>query len=235
MRIVGLDRFLKGEWLDKTMEIASNESDISLIRETLEEYLKQDIPGDITRRKARDKLMAIWVNIPEELEWIKSEAIILSNEIFNQERLLLHWTMMFAVYPIFRDISTIIGAITDFQDDVTLSLVEKRIYEIWGERSTVKYAVQKIMSSMVDWQVLERRGSGKFKKKPPIKIENTSLKLLYLKAYLSVNNKDYIEFFKANNIKSVFPFEIQYKMEDFALSDEFALVKMGSDVAISLA
>ncbi len=235
MRTVGLDRFLKGEWLDKTMEIASNESDISLIRETLEEYLKQEIPGDITRRKARDKLMAIWVNIPEEFEGIKSEALMLSNNVFNQERLLLHWTMMFAVYPIFRDISTVIGAITDFQDDVTISLVEKRIYEIWGERSTVKYAVQKIMSSMVDWQVLERKGNGRYYKKPPIKIKETSLKLLFLKAYILTNKKDYVGFIETNNIKTAFPFELQYNMEDFASSDEFVLVKMGTDVAISLA
>ena len=57
MRTVGLDRILKGQWLDKTLEIINTESDVSKIRETLEQYLKQEIPGDITRRKARDKLM----------------------------------------------------------------------------------------------------------------------------------------------------------------------------------
>lgn len=57
MQSVGLDRFLKGQWLDKTLEIVKSERDVSTIREALEEYLKQEIPGDITRRKARDKLI----------------------------------------------------------------------------------------------------------------------------------------------------------------------------------
>ena len=101
MRTVGLDRFLKGQWLDKTLEIMNTESDVSKIRKTLEQYLKQEIPGDITRRKARDKLMGIWINIPEEYEGIQSEALKLSNKVYGQERLLLHWIMMSAVYPIF--------------------------------------------------------------------------------------------------------------------------------------
>ena len=41
MRTVGLDRFLKGQWLDKTLEIMNTESDVSKIRKTLEQYLKQ--------------------------------------------------------------------------------------------------------------------------------------------------------------------------------------------------
>jgi len=235
MRTVGLDRFLKGQWLDKTLELVKSEKDVSTIREELEQHLKQEIPGDITRRKARDKLMGIWVNTPEELVEIKSEALILSNKVFGPDRLLLHWTMISAVYPIFRDIAKVVGSITDFQEEFTLSSVQKRMFEIWGERSSVKYGVQKIISSMVDWQVLERKGSGKFKKTPPVTIENTSLKLLFLKAYLLTNNKDYIGFIEANNVKIAFPFELQYTMEDFAFSDEFVLVKMGSDVAISLA
>ena len=235
MRTVGLDRFLKGQWLDKTLEIMNTESDVSKNRKTLEQYLKQEIPGDITRRKARDKLMGIWINIPEEYEGIQSEALKLSNKVYGQDRLLLHWIMMSAVYPIFRDIAKAVGTITDFQDDFTLSLVQKRIYEIWGERSTVKYAVHKNISSMVDWEVIERKGNGRYNKKPPIKIENASLKLLFLKAYILTNNRDYIGFIEANNVKTAFPFEIQYNMEDFASTDEFVLVKMGSDVAISLA
>lgn len=234
MRTVGLDRFLKGQWLDKTLEIVKSERDISTIREALEQHLKQEIPGDITRRKARDKLIGIWVNIPEELEVIKNEALELSNNIFSSERLFLHWTMISAVFPIFRDIAKVIGTVTDFQDDFNLSLVKKRIYEIWGERSTVKYAVQKNISSMVDWQVIQRKGNGRYRKTPPIKIEDVSLKLLFLKAYILTSKKDYIGFIEANNIKTAFPFEFQYTMEDFASSDEFALVKMGSDVAISL-
>jgi hypothetical protein len=235
MRRVGLDRFLKGQWLDKTLEIVNTESDVPKIREALEQYLKQEIPGDITRRKARDKLMGIWVNIPEELEGIRNEALMLSNNIFGSEQLLFHWTMMSAVYPIFRDIAKIIGTITDFQDGFTMSLMQKRIYEIWGERSTVKYAVQKNMCSMVDWEVIERKGNGRYKRTPSIKIEDVSLKLLFLKAYILTSNKDYIGFIEANNIKTAFPFELQYKMEDFASSDEFVLVKMGNYVAISLA
>ena len=142
---------------------------------------------------------------------------------------------MTVVYPIFRDIAKVIGAITDFQDDFIISLVQKRIFEIWGERSTVKYAVQKIVSSMVDWEVIERKGNGRYKKKPPIEIEDISLKLLFLKAYILTNNKDYIGFIEANNIKIAFPFELGYTMKAFAFSDEFILVKMGSDVAISIA
>ncbi len=234
MKTVGLDRFLKGQWLDKTLEIASNEDDISTIRETLEQYLKEEIPGDITRRKARDKLMGIWINIPEELESIKKEALMLSNEVSGQERLLLHWTMMSAVFEIFRDIAKTIGNISDFQAEFTLSSVQRRIFKIWGERSTVKYGVQKIISSMVEWQVLERKSNGRYKKAPAIEIQNNSLKLFFLKTHIISNKRDYISFVEANTIKTAFPFRMEYKMEDFATSEEFALVKMGNDVAICL-
>lgn len=223
MQEVGLDRFIKVEWLDKTVNLLQEEGECKTIRSNLDIYLKDEVKGSTTRRKAIDKLIGIWVNVPKEFNSLRAEAIKLAENINDNERLLLHWTMMISGYPIFRDMVEIIGTILDKRDDFSLNQVQREIYKLWGERSTIKYAVQKLLSSMVNWGVIQREGNGNYNKKDKIKIRSTPLKLFFLKGYMRAYQKDDINFTEVDNLEAAFPFELGYLLEDFLSYDDFII------------
>lgn len=64
--------------------------------------------------------------------------------------------MLISAFPLFSDISTVIGKLLSIQEEFKLDTVRQRIFEIWGERSTVKFSTDKIISSMVEWGVLSK-------------------------------------------------------------------------------
>ena len=57
-------------------------------------------------------------------------------------------------YPFFRDLAEVIGRMLTLQDDFTTAQVQARLKTIWGDRATSKEAAQKLITSMVDWEVL---------------------------------------------------------------------------------
>ena len=85
---------------------------------------------------------------------LRDRAVALLPRISGQERIWLHWGMTSLAYPFFRDTAEVVGRLLTLQDDFTTAQVQERLLKKWGDRATTKEAAQKLLNTLVDWEVL---------------------------------------------------------------------------------
>ncbi|AGB19493.1 hypothetical protein [Thermoanaerobacterium thermosaccharolyticum] len=235
MQKVGFDRMIEIEWLNKTVEIYNKESDIKIIKQELNDYLKDKVISDDNRKKCVNILTSTWVSMPDEFSNLRDKAIKLYNDANENERLLINWSMMMLAFPIFCDIIDTIGKLLYLQDDFAIKTVLNRIYDKWGERSTVKYAVPRIIYSMVQWKAIEKKKPGICQKANLIAIDNIDIELFFIECYMRSFKKDYINFYEVNKLNPSFPFRLSIRTIDILNSDSLNLYKANNNLLITFA
>ncbi len=231
---IGFDRVVKLNWLNKTVEIYNQEKDLKKVKLDLDYYLRDDVGGD-NRRKTINILIRTWINVDQGHESIKEKALDLFKLSDAKERIAIHWSMLLLAYPIFDNLTAAVGKLLNLQDEFSLSMVRRRIYELWGERSTLQYAIDKMIRSQIDWGVLlDGEKPGEYKRIQSLEIKNTEVKLLLIEAYILASGKPHLQFVEVNKLDELFPFKLDIGLDDFHIGDKFKLNKMGGEVVISL-
>jgi hypothetical protein len=232
-KAVVFSRPIKPEWLDKTVEIMlalQNPDDIAL---SINEYLSQYIKSHINIRKTREILMNIWVNVSKDEEGFRDKALKVYTFCDKSERLAVHWAMMLLAFPIFRDLCAIIGKLSDIQDEITLSQIKRRVYEVWGERSTLEHSIPKNIKTLRECGVLEQVKPGVYRVlKREVKNKDVISLLIY--AVLKSRDKLYHSVWELERFKELFPFIIDVSVADLHRHDAFVLDRIGGETVVSI-
>lgn len=231
---IGFDRIIKLDWLNKTVELYSQEKDFKNVKLALDYYLKNDVGGD-NRRKTVNILIRTWINVDSSHVALRDKALELFKTAGQNERLAIHWCMLLLAYPIFDNLTAAAGKLLDLQDEFSLSMVKRRIYELWGERTTLEYAVNKMTRSLIDWGVIDGGSKpGEYNRKESLEIKNIDVKLLLIETYLTASGRSQLQFVEVNKLDELFPFKLDMGLDDFYKSDVLKLNKMGSEVVVGL-
>lgn len=226
-------RPIRQEWLDKTVEMLLNSQNRDEIKKSLNVYLANYIKSSTNIRKTREILMNIWVDIDDNNRAFRDKSLEVYKNSIQSDWLAIHWAMLLLAFPIFRDLCTIIGKLTDMQEEITLSQIKRRIFEIWGERSTLIYSVPKNIKTLRDCGVLEQVKTGVYKVvKHEIKNNDVSCLLLY--AVFKTSDKLYHSFSHIDKLKELFPFIIEIGIDDLSLRQMFRLERMGGETVVSI-
>lgn len=230
-KMVGLSRPIKLEWLNKTVDLILEGMDESQIKDELNEYLSFEIKSPTNLRKTREILMAIWVNTPDELVSLKQCAYeAYKNK--NEDRLAAHWGMLLVTYPVFSDVCSLIGKLTNIQDTFTTAWLKDRLYEVWGERTTLLYSIDKILQTLKSMGAIETVKAGVFQiKKHEVALEN-SIEVL-LRAMLLLKKKAYYEVSELSCVPKLFPFVFDVSHEWLHNSEVFKLNNFGGKVVLT--
>ncbi len=229
--VVGFDRKIKLDWLDALVDRVAQDQDPAKLRSYLHKILAEEHPGEVARGKTVTVLMRIWARVPEEHMHLRDDAIDLLKTITPKDRLWLHWGMCLLAYPIFQDMTTSIGRLLKLQDEITWGQVHRRLGSTWGERTTVKKAIPRLVRSMVDWQVLDDSEDNKLftaAKLHPAK--SKKLEVWLLKASLAAQNKEQIEANELLTLPTLFPFKLSVGKSDLRNAKGLEVHRQGLDM-----
>jgi hypothetical protein len=230
-KVVGISQKIKRTWLDGVLDRLAQTADDAALRAYLEKQLKGDLPGAESRAKAAGILLRVWTGIPTERVALRDRALAMLPRIAGQERIWLHWGMTALAYPFFRDTAEVVGRLLALQDDFTTAQVQGRILTTWGDRATSKEAAQKLITSMVDWEVLRStKTKGRFLRSRKITASIPELETWLLEALLAASASDEIEAKQLLRLPESFPFTIGVGVADLRRHEGFNIHRQGLDM-----
>src|SRR2546423_1332249 len=192
------------------------------------------MPTRLTRTESRAKasgiVLRIWSGVGPQHVALRNRAVALLPRISGQERIWLHWGMAALAYPFFRDLAEVVGRLLALQDDFTTVQVQARMLTAWGDRTTTKEAVQKLITSLVDWEVLRSTKQGHFLLARKLTTDVTDLQLWLLEALLRASAADEIESHQLLRLPESFPFKFTASLGDLRKSECFSIHRQGLDM-----
>lgn len=232
-KIIGLSRNLKLQWLNKTVELVSTGLTEQEIKENLNEYLGFEIKSPTNIRKTREILMNIWVYENEKSNKIKASALKMIR-LYPEYSLVVHWCMIMATYPVFLDMCRLISKISEFQDEIVLSQLKQKLFEEWGERTTLYHSIDKLISTFKAFDVVTCNKPGKYIVKMH-KINNSEIVSFMI--YTSFIVKDENGYYSLEEIKnSTYYFPFEYMIDKAVLFEDkrFSANNFGGEITFSL-
>ena len=231
-KMVGLSRNLKLQWLNKVVELVLEKHTEKEIKDQLNDYLSFEIESPTNIRKTREILMNIWVYDNELSSKIKAPALELF-KAYPEYDLVIHWCMMMAAYPVFVDMCNLIGKMSEFQDEITLAQLKQKLFDEWGERTTLFHSIDKLVATLKALDVMVCDKPGKYHVNTH-RVSNPRIVAFMVYAMMLVDDSGYYTFTDINSSTYLFPFE--YKMEKETLFEDgrFAMNNFGGELSISL-
>ena len=228
---VGLSHRLKRAWLDDVLDRLAQTLDEKDLRAFVDQRLREELPGKDARAKASGIILRIWSGVNPKHVALRNRAVALLPQISGRDRIWLHWGMSALAYPFFRDVAGVVGRILSLQDDFTTAQVQSRLKTAWGDRVTSKEAAQKLITSMVDWEVLRAtKMKGHFLLARRLTSTATDLQLWLLEAMLSASDSDEIEAQQLLRLPELFPFTLTATVGDLRKHDGFNIHRQGLDM-----
>lgn len=231
-KAVGLSRNVKLQWLNKAVELLGENLSETEYKYALNEYLGFEISSAINLRKTREILMTIWFYDDKEINDIRKKAVelMLKYPDYTQP---VHWCMILLVYPVFADICKLIGRISDFQDEFTLAQLKQKLFDEWGERTTLFHSTDKIIATMKELGALSNENRGKYSISR-CAINNDKLINFILMVAIKVGGKSYYTFSEITNMGILFPFEYRVSKEQLMAEDTLVINTFGGEITVAI-
>ena len=231
-KMVGLSRNLKLPWLNEVVRLYAEGLEEEQIKKRLNEYLSYEIGSPTVLRKTREILMNIWVYENDYTDSLRDEALRLLQKD-SDYALPVHWCTMLAAYPVFRDLCRLIGKIGEFEATITTRQIKQKLFDAWGERSTLYHSIDKLISTLKALDVLENRKVGVYSIKTHAFSKPEIVNFL-LYTIMKIDAAGYYTLLDLEYSLYLFPFEYQVKKESIMEDDRFLLGTFGGQISFSL-
>ena len=231
-KMVGLSRNLKLPWLNEVARMYAEGLDENQIKDQLNEYLSFEITSPTNIRKTREILMNIWVYENDYTAALRDEALRLFKKD-SDYALPVHWCMMLAAYPVFQDMCRLIGKIGEFEETITTKQIKQKLFDEWGERSTLYHSSDKLIATLKALEALDSEKTGVYsiKKHEFSKPEIVNF-LLY--AMMKIDDAGYYSLLDLENSVYLFPFEYKVSKEAILMDEKYTTGTFGGELSISL-
>lgn len=230
-KIIGMSRNIKLEWLNKVADLYILNKSEDEIKEELNDYLSFEIKSPTNLRKTREILMNIWARDRKDIEQSKKIAIKLYETGEKENQLLAHWCLMLLTYPVFADICGTIGKMDRKMFDITTKEIRNKMFDLWGERSTLYHSIDKNIRTLKDIGVLYslpkyQYGINRYD------IEDKDGLILITNTLLILRDKLYLSTGELNNSPEFFPFEYNMNMNILGESSMFSIDQFGGELVV---
>jgi len=229
-KTVGLSRPIKMAWLKKTVELQREGLSGEVLKTALNEYLAFEIKSPTNLRKTREILINTWerscLEYPQ-IHDLAAEVALLP----KLEALAGHWCMLLLAFPVFYDATGLIGKMATIQDTFTNAWLKERIYEQWGERSTLLFSLEKTLQTLRNIDATVSKKPGVHSIQSFVVTEDATRRLI-LWTILALSDKAYLEPSKVGTQPQFFPFKLDISHEWLHNHEEFSLTSFDGKIVI---
>jgi hypothetical protein len=141
--------------------------------------------------------------------------------------------MMLTTYPVFVDMCKLIGKISEFKDKITLAQLKQKLFDEWGERTTLYHSIDKLIATLKDFGVLVCEKPGKYHIGKH-NVNNPKVVDFMLYVVMCIDNSGYYVLSELRSLQYLFPFEYKIEKEHLLNDNRFTLNNFGGELSISL-
>lgn len=231
-KMVGLSRSIKMPWLKRTVELCNENLSEAEFKDQLNEYLSFEIGSPTVLRKTREILMHIWYYSDPETDDMRMEAKQLIAK-YPECGLQINWCMLLLSYPVFADLSKLIGRLSEYQDEITLAQIKAKLYDEWGERSTLHHSVDKIMATLKNIGALTTVKTGRYQVN---RYETTCDPVIsfMIRTGLKVTGNSYYNMMELSQFEVLYPFKYSISKEQLMTDERFLISNFGGEISVAL-
>lgn len=200
---IGFDRFLTLEWMDLALNVAMTGQS----PQNLRDRLAPQISGAESLRKTLNALANLWLMPYPETEQQRRRGIELADDIALEDRIVLHWGMALANFPLFRTTTQAMGRLLRLHGDFLGQEISTRVLEYHGGSNTLVRCVQRILQSVTAWDVV-RKESDRYRQATTYTVSNPEIVEWLFETVLcreGENQKVLIDLLRTNEL---FPFDL---------------------------
>ena len=147
--------------------------------------------------------------------------------------LLAHWCIILATYPIFVDVSRIIGKLSEFEEEFTIQQLKQKIFDEWGERATLFHSIDKIIATMKAMGALKAEKPGRY---TIVKheVRDDKVNALLASTGMTVEDKGNFTLQGLREMGYMFPFQYQIERKMLMMNDTFTITNIAGEMIVSL-
>ena len=232
-KAIGLSRTIKTRWLNKAADLYGENLSEDQYKAAMNEYLAFEIESPTVLRKTREILMRVWFYDDDAaLSVYRSEGYLLMQRYPDYD-VPIHWCLLLMAYPVFADLSKLMGRIAEFNDVIVLKQLKQKLYDEWGERSTLYHSTDKIIATMKDLGAIVAEKPGIYHIGNQ-EIKNENIASFQLRSAMKVDGGSYYSFSELNTFNTLFPFKYTISKECLMDQECFAIITFGGELSVTL-
>lgn len=231
-KMVGLNVSIKMGWMKKAVELLGQGLTEEDYRNMLKEHLSFEIDSPTNLRKAKDNLTFIWYKDSEEYAGLQQEGRQLIQK-YPEHIAAIGWCMIPMAYPIFHDLAKLMGKMFEFQDIITTGQSRQKMFDEWGERSTLDYSVGKLIATMKSLEAISSPQTGKYQA-CSISVNNEEVVSFMLRVAMKLDGSSYYSFLSLTEFPFLFPFKYKVTKEQLIQDNCFTLSTFDATLSVAL-
>lgn len=230
--MVGFACSIRLPWMNKTVELIQQGLSKEQIKEEINTYLSFEIDSPVRLRKSREIMLHSWYYENEQLKQFREEGLKLI-DAYPEYAAAIHMMLLAMAYPVFADVCSYMGRLFELNEVLPSGAVYKKLFEEWGERSTLETTVRRVSLTLKEFGLIENIERSSYRRLN-IPIERPEVTMYLISAALVIKNASYFNESELEHIDVLFPFRYTVTKEELYNSNRFAIHNTGGEMAISL-
>ncbi len=231
-KMVGLNVSLRMGWMKKAVELLGKGLSEEEYKNELKEFLAYEIDSPTNLRKAKDNLTFIWFRDSDQYAYLQQEGRRLAQQ-FPEYISAIGWCMVPMTYPVFYDLAKLMGKMFEFEETITTGQIRKKMFDEWGERSTLDYSTGKIIAAMKSLEAVESPATGKYVVNKQTVKEEKIISFM-LRSAMTLDGSSYYTYESLSDFPFLFPFSYRITKELLMADDRFVLSTFDATLTVSL-
>lgn len=231
-KMVGYACNIKKQWLNYAVSMLDENLSELDYKEKMNEYLAFEIDSPTRLRKTREILMNVWYYHSDGIEAIRQEALTLIKAHPEYDNA-IHLCLIYLAYPVVADICKFMGHLFNYQDEVTNTILNQKLYDEWGERTTLQTTCRRVTLTLKDMGILENKTRLHYTLNRQY-IGNSNVVNFILSTAMKIEKSGYYPFSDLSDFDIMFPFGYSVTKEQLMECSKFSINNFGGLLSVSL-